>query len=608
MEEANGALSQQKAAAMYGVTYSTLNRRIHGTVSKAEASQARQRLSTGEEEALRDWITQLSSWGWPARIDQLRGMASELLRDKGDMADLGVHWTNSFLHRYPSLKTKFVSGLDKQRALAQDSAIFTAWFHLLQSTILQYDIHLDDIYNMDEKGIMMGSVGKIKVVVSRDELQNYIVQDGSREWVSLIECISTSGRLLPPWIIFKGKQHQKVWYDSLKKGGNADGFIALSSNGWTDNELGLEWLKQCFEPHTRPVHENSKYRLLIFDGHASHITTQAIRFCMASKIILLCLPPHTTHLLQPLDVGVFLPLATAYKKGLQAKTRYGFTYSIDKVDFLDIYQEARRTAITTENVQNAWRSTGINPWNPNIVMDRLPKVAITASELRPQTPKLTFTAENGQSFHACLTPANTAQVEQLVQQVLQGELNPAIAFQIRKLSKAASKAIANAVTQSTVNSELLTALKQKKSRTNRTNENYGYGRIMSLETLNERAAKEAEKRFKVAFDELRKLGPELLMGSKKRPSRARVSGQGNIQAFKAAARLFFLPLNLEMFKESFGLPTSSDTEILELKAPTKSRRKSRSAAQVVVESRLAEQPLRQTRSGRMVTKNKRYMI
>jgi hypothetical protein len=334
---ANGDLSIKKAARTYGVTYSTLHRRINGTIPKVEASQAMQRLSVGEEEALRDWILQLASWGWPPRIDQLRGMAAEFLRAKSDTKDLGLHWTDNFLRRYPMLKSKFVSGLDKERALAQDPSILMAWFELFKSTILKYDIHLDDIYNMDEKGVMMGDIGKVKVIISRDERQHYMTQCGNREWVSLIECISTSGRLLPPWIIFKGKQHQKAWYNSLKKGGNPDGFIALSENGWTDNELGLQWLKQCFEPQTRSLHGSSKYRLLIFDGHASHIATQAIQFCIASNIILLCLPPHATHLLQPLDVGVFLPLATAYRKGVQAKTRYGFVYSIDKVDFLDIY-------------------------------------------------------------------------------------------------------------------------------------------------------------------------------------------------------------------------------------------------------------------------------
>jgi hypothetical protein len=90
-------------------------------------------------------------------------------------------------------------------------------------------------------------------------------------------------------VIFKAKQHQKAWFSALP-----NVHIATSKNGWTDNEIGLEWLKVCFEPETR---DGDEYRLLILDGYASHLSTAAIRFCIASKIIPLCLPPHTTHLL-----------------------------------------------------------------------------------------------------------------------------------------------------------------------------------------------------------------------------------------------------------------------------------------------------------------------
>jgi hypothetical protein len=127
--------------------------------------------------------------------------------------------------------------------------------------------------------------------------------------------------------------------------------IATSPNGWTDNEIGLEWLKVCFEPKTRD--SNNEYRLLILDGYVSHISTTAIRFCIASKIILLCLPLYTTHLLQPLDVGIFAPLANAYKARVRERSKYIVSYSIDKIDFLEILGTARDRAITLINIEKA---------------------------------------------------------------------------------------------------------------------------------------------------------------------------------------------------------------------------------------------------------------
>jgi hypothetical protein len=55
------------------------------------------------------------------------------------------------------------------------------------------------------------------------------------------------------------------------------------------------------------------HRLLIIDGHESHKSLAFQDLCEESKIITLCMPPHTSHILQPLDVGCFAPLKRAYK-------------------------------------------------------------------------------------------------------------------------------------------------------------------------------------------------------------------------------------------------------------------------------------------------------
>lgn len=69
---------------------------------------------------------------------------------------------------------------------------------------------------MDEKGAMMGKFGKQRVIVSKSEKKPKTVQDGSREWTTFIERVSLTGRLLGPWVIFKGKVQQKKWHDTMK--------------------------------------------------------------------------------------------------------------------------------------------------------------------------------------------------------------------------------------------------------------------------------------------------------------------------------------------------------------------------------------------------------
>jgi hypothetical protein len=81
----------KKAARQYDIVYSTLYNQIHESTSFEESRTARQRLSPGEEQAMKIWLLQLAEWGWPCRRDQLRGMAMELLIAKGDTEELGVH-------------------------------------------------------------------------------------------------------------------------------------------------------------------------------------------------------------------------------------------------------------------------------------------------------------------------------------------------------------------------------------------------------------------------------------------------------------------------------------------------------------------------------------
>ena len=53
------------------------------------------------------------------------------------------------------------------------------------------------------------------------------------------------------------------------------------------------------------------------DGHASHIILELISLTRDRGVILFCLPSHTTHALQPLDVGVYGPLESRWGKILK---------------------------------------------------------------------------------------------------------------------------------------------------------------------------------------------------------------------------------------------------------------------------------------------------
>lgn len=87
--------------------------------------------------------------------------------------------------------------------------------------------------------------------------------------------------------------------------------IRMSPNGWTDDFLCTKWFRKCFILQATMRKVSNMLILLLYDGHGSHNTIELIELVCEHNIILFCLPPHTTHKLQPLDVNVFGPFTHA---------------------------------------------------------------------------------------------------------------------------------------------------------------------------------------------------------------------------------------------------------------------------------------------------------
>ena len=103
------------------------------------------------------------------------------------------------------------------------------------------------------------------------------------------------------------------------------------------------------------------YRLLILDGYGSHATVGFDRFYIKKKIIPLYMPPHSSHLLQPLDVSYFVPLKYLYGQRVQEKIQKG-VYSIRKKDFIYIYPAVHQQVLSLSNIQwlcSNWSSSSL---------------------------------------------------------------------------------------------------------------------------------------------------------------------------------------------------------------------------------------------------------
>ena len=239
-------------------------------------------------------------------------------------------------------------------------------------------------------------------VITRSEYygRRSVLQPGNHEWVTVVESIGASGWVLPPVIIFKGKQYQQAWFEELPR----DWRFEVSLNGWTTDEIGLRWLEKTFIPATNS-HTKGKYRLLILDGHGSHLTPQFDQICAQNNIISICMPPHSSHLLQPLDIGCFSPLKNAYGTMVDQKQRLGFNH-IDKLDFLMAYPPARVEAFKSVTIQNSFAAAGLVPLNANRVISKL--------DIRLHTP--TPPGSRPTSRSSIFSPKTPANVKELLKQ------------------------------------------------------------------------------------------------------------------------------------------------------------------------------------------------
>jgi hypothetical protein len=95
-----------------------------------------------------------------------------------------------------------------------------------------------------------------------------------------------------------------------------------------------------------------------------------MKFCFENNIILCRIPSHTSHKLQPCDVGVFDQLKTAYREQVEQLYRGGAN-TVGKQHFTFLYSRARETAFTARNIKSDWSKTGLYPFNPDKVLESI---------------------------------------------------------------------------------------------------------------------------------------------------------------------------------------------------------------------------------------------
>jgi len=264
---------------------------------------------------------------------------------------------------------------------------------------------------MDETGIALGVCSNDRVIGTSSTKSSFKKTPESREWVSIIEAISAFSKRLQALVIFKGKNLQTSWFSDES---TPDYRYTTSENGWTSNEIGLAWLEQIFLPQTAINDDDSgEYRLLLLDGHKSHATFEFMWKCHENKVVVFYLPPHSSHVLQPLDLTCFSPVKGRYREQIANLARYDDASAVKKAKFLDCYQKASQEGLSEKNIKAGWRAAGLHPWNPH--------KAIHSSQVLQNAPITAQTPPNRKRRHSVdmvyRTPKSRRDIDDSIQAI-----------------------------------------------------------------------------------------------------------------------------------------------------------------------------------------------
>lgn len=487
--------------------YTTKWHRDNGRGTRRDKAIKQQLLTPREEQAIVDFVLRADRNGFPARVKDLHHYATVFLRARAPRRERGasskVHsqvpakdWPQAFCKRHPELKAARLRALDWRRHEKNIYNKVVNWFNLMRAQLEEADVLQENVYNMDETGVLLSLLGSSKYLVGAEMRKTHRGTDTKRTLITAVECISADGRSLPPLIIFPGVDLRSNWVCHESPGWQ----FACSKKGYMNSDINLEWMQKVFEPSTRE-RANGRPRILISDGFETHESLDVLKFCFENNIVLCRLPSHTSHKLQPCDVSVFGPLKTAYREQVEHLERRGAN-AVNKEHFVLLYRRARDVALTARNIRSGWSKAGLFPFNPSRVLEGM-SAPIEGPAAQPP-PLGAPQIQEPSSSQTLTTPTTTEGVHHLYR-IIEEKLGTDGATSdpcLEKFLHAAEKAFAD---RSLFHDENESLLKQNDERRVRQNAkstviSQGDAKIISsadiIEMQRRQAAKADEKRVK----------------------------------------------------------------------------------------------------------------
>ena len=361
--------SIRDVAARYQMPKSTLFDAFQGKKSTPGRNPV---LPTHVEDRIAEWVGNMGLIGYGVGRAKLIDKTQEIVKSiplttPWEDGRPSLRWYQLFMGRHPWLKRRQTMILSRERS-AVTQEVLEEWFIELRQymTTAGYpDIFNDPtrIYNADESGFPLApECGKVLYDVRNGKHVYQAGLSSSKRQVTGLLCMSAAGHYTKPLIVFPGVlprvELRHRFYETFPQG-----LFGNSENGWMDSELFAQWLENGFNVDitqrriTKPV-------LLLVDGAKVHISIESAEYCEANGIYLYTLYPNSTHITQPLDLGVMGSIKKIYNDEVRSWCSENFDKTYDKLYFGDVFAKVYLRACTVQNAVSSFEELGLFPWNP----------------------------------------------------------------------------------------------------------------------------------------------------------------------------------------------------------------------------------------------------
>ncbi|XP_065642670.1 uncharacterized protein LOC136074292 [Hydra vulgaris] len=228
------------------------------------------------------------------------------------------------------ISTRKADKLASKRAASCTPEIIDCYFECVAKQYYQTSITSGShIWNCDETGFS-GDQGKATVVCRKGTRRAYkLTGNNEKIHYTVYNCWKADGHFALPFVIYKTK---RSFCPNWARSGPVGTKYSISKSGWMEHEhiVLIEWLKEVFMPETEQI---GGIHILVLDGHTTHKALEAVLLCKKHNIILICLPEHSSHILQPLERCVYCHVKQAWKKILTKYYKDSKCKNLDKQNF-----------------------------------------------------------------------------------------------------------------------------------------------------------------------------------------------------------------------------------------------------------------------------------